>query len=467
MAGWSPRREHAIYLYDLAENKVRNVLLGHPGEIVDVAFSRDGKWLASCGGNRKLYVWDVATGALKYEFSGHLGRVQAVAFSPDGKVLASGDFMHWLQLWSMETGKPLGERRQLSGAITSIAWSPDGTFFAVSGPQTVVHLFKADGSPRGTLERKSPAEGLAFSRDGKTLLAGTSLLAVDKKEELGRFRMPYSFYYPEATALSPDGKLAATGSDGSGLFLWRTDNRKIVHRLGGRNRALVEVSWSRDGQTLGWKQAMQAGEQKNPEFAFRLPDLNFVPLLASDRQLAEETRGGLSLKKVDLHRLEVKSGEKTVREIKTPAGIGGISCLTFVGDKYAAVGQPNGLFLYEVATGVRVRICQGSGSVRSVAPAPGKDYFAACGMDEVLRVYTTDRDLPLVSLYTVGDDWIAWTPEGYYATSPGGEKLMGWQVPGTGNQLPLFYPAAQFHQSLYRPDIIRRLLETHSVAKGS
>jgi hypothetical protein len=104
--------------------------------------------------------------------------------------------------------------------------------------------------------------------------------------------------------------------------------------------------------------------------------------------------------------------------------------------------------------------------VRSVAPAPGKDYFAACGIDEVLRVYTIDRDLPLVSLYVVGDDWVAWTPEGYYATSPGGEKFMGWQVPGAGDQLPLFYPAAQFHQSLYRPDIIRRLLETHSVAKG-
>jgi WD40 repeat protein len=467
MTGWTPRREHPIYLYDLTENKVRSVLLGHPAEIVDVAFSRDGKWLASGGGGKQLNVWEVATGTLKYKLSGYGGRVQAVAFSPDGKVLASGEFGGTLQLWSMEGGKQIGEPRKTSGGITSIAWSPDGTFLAVCGVQLVVQLFNADGSPRGTLDRKSPGQGLAFSRDGKTLLAGTSLLDVDKKEELRRFVMPYCYYHPESTALSPDGKLAASGSDGSGLFLWRTDNRRIVHRLGGRNRALVEVSWSRDGQTLGWKQAPQLGEEA-PEFAFCWPDLKLVRLAASERQLAEETRGGLSLKKVEgqAHRVEVKNGEKTVREIRTPQGIGGINRFTFVGDKYAAIGQYSGLFLYEVATGKRVRICQGSGAVHSVAPAPGKDYFAACGIDEVLRVYTIDRDLPLVSLFVVGDEWIAWTPEGYYATSPGGEKFMGWQVPGADGQLPLFYPAAQFHQSLYRPDIIRRLLETHSVAQG-
>ncbi len=465
MAGWSPRREHAIYLYDLAENKVRNVLLGHTGEIADVAFSRDGKLLATGGSNLQLRVWDVATGELRYDLTGHTGRVQAVAFSPDGKVLASGEFSRMLQLWSMETGKLIGQPRQVSGGITNIAWSPDGSFFAVCGQQQLfVQLFNADGSPRGTIDRKSPGEGLAFSRDGKTLLAGTSLLDVAEKKELGRFQMPYGF--PQAAALSPDAKLAASGSDGSGLFLWRTENRQIVHRLGRGNRAIAEVAWSRDGQTIGWKQALQRGEGESPESAFRLPDLKYVRLAAGEWQRAEETRGRRSLKKVDAHRLELKRGEETVREIRTQGGIGGISCFTFVGDKYAAIGQFNGLFLHDLGTGRRARICQGSGAVRAVAPAPGKDYFVAAGIDEVLRVYTTDRDIPLVSLYVLGDEWIAWTPESYYATSPGGERLMGWQLPGEGNELPAFHAAAQFHEAFYRPDVIRRLLETRSVAKA-
>ncbi len=464
IAGWSPLREHAIYLYDLAENKVKNVLLGHTGQIVDVAFSRDGKWLASGGNRRQLFVWETATGALKYNLTGHQGRIQAVAFSPDGKTLASGDFRGTLQLWSMETGKPIGEPRQASGGISNLAWSPEGNFFAACGQQSVVELFKADGSPRGTLDRLSAGEGLAFSHDGQTLLAGTALLDVAQKKERSRFRIPFGF--PQAAALSPDNKLAASGSTGSALFLWRTDNRQIVHQLGGRNRSVAGVFWSLDGQTIAWRQVRLVGESKNPEFAFRLPDLKFVHLPADEWHRAEDTRGGQSLTKSDGRKLVLKRGKQTVREIKIPSGIGEISCFTFMGDKYAAVGLPDSLYLYDLTTGGRVRDYKGSGLLRSVAPAPERDYFVAAGVDEVLRVYTTHRDLPLVSLYVIGDDWIAWTPEGYYAASPGGERIMGWQVPGEGNGLPMFSHAARFHSSLYRPDIIRRLLQTRSVAKG-
>ena len=81
-----------------------------------------------------------------------------------------------------------------------------------------------------------------------------------------------------------------------------------------------------------------------------------------------------------------------------------------------------------------------------------------------MRIWAPDRDKPLLSLFVAGDDWIAWTPEGYYAASPGGENLMGWQVSNGPEQVGNFVAASQFRKSLYRPDVIKLALKTGSVA---
>jgi hypothetical protein len=69
----------------------------------------------------------------------------------------------------------------------------------------------------------------------------------------------------------------------------------------------------------------------------------------------------------------------------------------------------------------------------------------------------------LLSLFFAGDEWIAWTPEGYYAASPGGEKLMGWHLNNGAEKLSTFHPAERFRKVLYRPDVLRRLLRLGSL----
>ena len=83
-----------------------------------------------------------------------------------------------------------------------------------------------------------------------------------------------------------------------------------------------------------------------------------------------------------------------------------------------------------------------------------------------MRIWDPDRDEPLLSLFVAGDDWIAWTPEGYYAASPGGEQLMGWHVNNGPEAMASYYPASQFRKTLYRPDVIKRLLEAGSLDKA-
>jgi hypothetical protein len=73
---------------------------------------------------------------------------------------------------------------------------------------------------------------------------------------------------------------------------------------------------------------------------------------------------------------------------------------------------------------------------------------------------------PLLYLYQSQGDWIMWTKEGYYAASPGGERLMGWTVDNGPNKLPTFHPADRFRKQLYRPGVIKLVLEKGSVLEA-
>jgi WD40 repeat protein len=87
------------------EPKLRDTLQGHAGLVGSVAFSPDGKTLASGSQNRTIKLWDVATGEEQATLKGHTDMVLSVAFSPDGKTLASGSMDKTIKLWDVATGK--------------------------------------------------------------------------------------------------------------------------------------------------------------------------------------------------------------------------------------------------------------------------------------------------------------------------------------------------------------------------
>jgi hypothetical protein len=137
------------------------------------------------------------------------------------------------------------------------------------------------------------------------------------------------------------------------------------------------------------------------------------------------------------------------------------------GGRFLVFGGAYGTYGADLRDPGRVRQFVGHAAhVTAAAPSPDGRYFATGSMDQTIRLWRPDRDEPLLSLFVAGSEWIAWTPEGYYAASPYGERLMGWQVNNGPDQLASYYPAIQFRPSLYQPEVIKRLVAAGSLPEA-
>ena len=121
-----------IWLYDADTGAELSLLTGHTDWVWSVAFSLDGKTLASGSLDNTIRLWDAHTGEYQHTLEGHTSSVWSVAFSPDGDTLASGgSWDETIQLWNARTGEIQQTLRGHTSRVTSVAFSPDGSTLRV------------------------------------------------------------------------------------------------------------------------------------------------------------------------------------------------------------------------------------------------------------------------------------------------------------------------------------------------
>src|SRR5947209_2296544 len=153
---------------------------GHSDYVSAVAWSPDGKRIASASGDHTVQVWNAVDGSHVYVYRGHSADVSTLAWSPDGKYIVSAGLDNTVQVWEAATGKLVYTYRGHNDVVYDVAWSPDGTRIASAsndGTVQVWHAFtgnpiltyKSLPSPRGT---SAPWNAVAWSPDGKRVVIG-------------------------------------------------------------------------------------------------------------------------------------------------------------------------------------------------------------------------------------------------------------------------------------------------------
>ena len=165
--------DQTVQLLDAATGAHWQRLKGHKHWVNAVAFSPDGKALASASVDKTVRLWDAATGAHRQTLEGHDDSVNAVAFSPDGKTLASASDDETVRLWDAATG---AHRQMLEGhdrSVRAVAFSRNGQYLETDrGLLSITVNSDASSSSRG----QKPASGFLFVHDDWVTRDGTSVL---------------------------------------------------------------------------------------------------------------------------------------------------------------------------------------------------------------------------------------------------------------------------------------------------
>jgi WD40 repeat protein len=466
--------EHWIYIIALPDGRITKVIpAAHTSTVRRLEFSPDGKSLASCGDDAQARLWNVQTGDCERVFRGHKSPIRGLSFSPDGRLLATSSGDETARIWFVENGQTqavLKDTERRAFTLNSISFASDGRTLATTSWGDQVRIWNLDG----TVRKRFPfgAGIVRFTADPTRLLVGSERSSFVLDITNGNKSMAFA---PRtiavwACAVSPDGKLAATaGAGGDNLFLWSTEDAKVVHHLMGKGRPVWGVGWSGDGNRIAWGNSGGWTTFRKAHPLERTFDFRALTLEGRAEEQFERFRakqGDLSV------RLNGTSGSVTLlqggADGPTIHGLnqGGTGAFTFVPYGRVALSDIQTLSVYDARTGKQELKFNIASNVRELSVSPNDHFLLSGSSDEILRIWAFGRPDPLLSLFVAGDDWVAWTPDGYYAASSGGEQLMGWQVNNGPYAMGTFYPASQFRKTLYRPDVIKRLLDAGSLEKA-
>lgn len=229
-------------------------LTGHSDAVGIVAFSPDGKTLASGSKDKTVKFWNVAEGKVIRSFDGDGGVIWAIAFSPDSRRFATGSSFGRIMLWNPATGE-LMQILDYEAAIWAVTFSPNSRNLASAYEDKTIRIWNVETGKQvqQLSEHSDYVYSVAISSNGKTLVSGSKDGTV-KIWNMGTGTLIHNLRghssEVRSVAISPDGKRVVSGGYDNMVKIWNTETGELIRTLQGHKGEIVSVAISPDGKII-------------------------------------------------------------------------------------------------------------------------------------------------------------------------------------------------------------------------
>ncbi|MBL7187157.1 MAG: protein kinase [Phycisphaerae bacterium] len=245
--------ERTIKIWDVASGDEVMTLRGHENWIWWIAFSPDGRRIVSSSNDKTIKVWDANNGTEMMTLRGHHELVWSVVFSPDGKRIASGNWNKTIKVWDVASGNELITLRGHAKAVSNVVFSPDGERIFSTGYWGAIKEWDPAIKP-DVLRVDAWIDQVAFSPDGKRIAASpANRNGVIKLWDAvsGADIMTLRGHQGRASiAFSPDGRQIVSGGNDKTVNVWNALRGVLEMTLTGHTAPVLSVAFSPDGKRI-------------------------------------------------------------------------------------------------------------------------------------------------------------------------------------------------------------------------
>ena len=409
------------------------------GSILTVAFSPDGKILATGDTHGEIRLWQITDRKAILTLQAHINGINSIAFSPNGQIIASGSYDRTVKLWDIHTGQCLNTLAHTKW-VRSVVFSPDGQIIADGSEDFTVKLWKTStGQLINTLQRHTKrVYTVAFSPDGKTIVSGSEDYTIRLWDVVtGRCLNTLQGHTDgiQSVVFHPNGQTIASGSEDYTIKLWDVSTGQCLNTLQGHTNWIWSIDFSPNGQIIisgSYDKTIKLWEVSTGQCLNTLQghtDMLRTVSFSPDGQTFASGSHDQTVKLWDVVTGQCLNSLQGYRN--------GVWSIVFnsSGQTLVSGGDDKTIKLWKVSTGQYLNSLHGHGSrIRSMAFSHDGQTLVSGGDDQTIKIWDVSHNQCIRTLQTHGD-WVravrsvAFNSEGkIIAFSTDGPVVMLWNI---------------------------------------
>ena len=477
-----------VRIYNYKTGKLLHILKSHTNVVYDLAFSKDNRYLISGSADKTAKIWSVNDSfTLKDTIKFHTNHVYAVKIIQNKRnyFAITAGFDNKIALYDLKTKRVIKSHTsdyKLQYLATSLK---NGGQIATCGFGKEILIFDYNLNLIKTIQSETKPVGLAYSKNGKYLIAGTgeypyvtNIYQTNKNYSLFK-----SFKKHTNTTMAVnfiDNNTAVSGGgDNNEIYTWDINTLKVKQKIVGVGNCVWSVGIKGDEITLGNNSAYKNHNSRGDlQKSINLKNFNISTNTNGFKRI-QITNGSYSLKHskggdygLGDAVLEIQKNNYTQSKIIKGSTNGyRHRCYGWYKDFIISGGSNGNLKIYNKQGKEVASLIGHTGEIWSIAVDGNR--LVSGSDDQTMMVWDLsevgeNKEIyPMLNIFVSNDnEWVAWSKSGYFNSSVGGDKYVGYHINQGANKEARYVGSDKYFDTFYRPDIISLILQTGSERKA-